>query len=115
MRVAGWQHRLPNIKSLARAIHRPPHVASLLITQADVVQGRGNIRMPRGENPPTKLQRALLHRKRIFMSTKVTVCVCEVFHGVTDVRMVGRQNPSSKLQRALLHRKRIFMSTEGTV
>ena len=78
MRVAGRQRRLPYDHGLARAIHRLPHIASLLITKADVVQEYGNVRMPGGENPPTKLQHALLHRQRMLMSTEGTVCEREV-------------------------------------
>jgi len=46
------------------------------------------MRVIRGENPPTKLQRALLHRQRILMSTEGTVCGCEVVHGGADIRVI---------------------------
>ena len=81
----------------------------------EVVHGGADIRVIRRENPPTKLQRALLHRQRILMSTEGTVCVCEVIHGGADIRVIRGENPPTKLQRALLHRQRILMSTQVTV
>ena len=96
MRMRRRQRCLPNTQSLARALHGPRHIPSLLVADADVVQGCSNVGVTRRQNPSSKLQRALLHRQRIFMSTEGTVCFCEVVHGAADIRMVGRQNPSVK-------------------
>ncbi len=92
MRMRRRQRCLPNHERLARALDGPRHIPSSLATQADVVQGSGHFGMMRLQDPSSKLQRPLLHSKRIFMSTEGTVSGCKVAHGVADMRMVGRQD-----------------------
>ena len=62
------------------------------VCDCEVVHGFADIRMIRGENPPTKLQRVLLHRQRILMSTEGKVCECEVAHVRSSTRIILAQH-----------------------
>jgi len=91
MRMRRRQRCLPNTQSIARALHGPRHIPSLLVADADVVQGCSNVGVTRRQNPSEKLQRALLHRQRIFMSTEGNVCSCQ-----TGLLIIGRGRGSHR-------------------